>query len=64
MQSEKLCKVQIYAKCIGRMQVVLCAATPLTLRVAGATGALSFLELTRVDIDVHLNIVWDTDISE
>ena len=64
MQSEKLCKVQIYAKCktihqidngihlnvvfdtptfLGRMQVVLCAATPLTMRVAAATGASSFL---------------------
>ena len=37
-----LCQTVQRAK-LGRIQVVLCAATPLTLRVATATGALSFL---------------------
>ena len=37
-----LCQTVQSAK-LGRIQVVLCAATPLTLRVATATGALSFL---------------------
>ena len=37
-----LCQTEQSAK-LGRMQVVLSAATPLMLRVAVATGALSFL---------------------
>ena len=40
------------------MQDVLCAATHITLRGAAARGALTFLELTRVDNAFNLIIVW------
>ena len=40
------------------MQDVLCAATHITLRAAAARGALTFLELTRVDNAFNLIIVW------
>ena len=40
------------------MQDVLCATTHITLRGAAARGALTFLELTRVDNAINLIIVW------